>query len=159
MADRIRSLLKSALASLVLALAMAAGPGAATAAETIKVGFMAPLSGIFAQAGKDMLEGIKLAFEQIGYQTAGRKIELIEEDDEGNPAVAQAKYRKLVTQDRVHILTGVLLSNIGYGLILPIERDQLPTLYLTTPDDLTKKNMSKWILRTNFAASQLRHCT
>ncbi len=132
MADRIRSLLKSALASLVLALAMAAGTGAATAAETIKVGFMAPLSGIFAQAGKDMLEGIKLAFEQIGYQTAGRKIELIEEDDEGNPAVAQAKYRKLVTQDRVHILTGVLLSN-------------------------TKKNMSKWILRTNFAASQPMH--
>src|SRR5439155_205142 len=105
-----------------------------SAAETIEVGFMAPLSGIFAQAGKDMLEGLKLAFEQIGYQTAGRKIELIEEDDEGNPAVAQAKYRKLVTQDHVHVLTGVLLSNIGYGLIPPIERDQLPTLYLTTPD-------------------------
>src|SRR5437867_1642118 len=85
------------------------------------------------------------------------KIELIEEDDEGNPAVAQAKYRKLVTQDRVHVLTGVLLSNIGYGLIPPIERDQLPTLYLTTPDDLTKKHVSKWILRTNFAASQPMH--
>jgi len=157
MVDRIRSLLKLVLASLALTLTMAAGTGAATAAETIKVGFMAPLSGIFAQAGKDMLEGIKLAFEQIGYQTVGRKIELIEEDDEGNPAVAQAKYRKLVTQDRVHILTGVLLSNIGYGLIPPIERDQLPTLYLTTPDDLTKKNVSKWILRTNFAASQPMH--
>ena len=100
---------------------------------------MAPMTGIFAQAGKDMLEGLKLAFEQIGYQAAGRKIELIEEDDEGNPAVAQAKYRKLVTQDHIHVLTGVLLSNIGYGLIPPIERDQLPTLYLTTPDDLTKK--------------------
>src|SRR5207249_4462432 len=98
-----------------------------------------------------------LAFEQMGYQTAGRRIELIEEDDEGNPAVAQAKYRKLVTQDRVHILTGVLLSNIGYGLIPPIERDQLPTLYLTTPDDLTKKNVSKFILRMNFAASQPMH--
>ncbi len=157
MVDWIRSLLKLVLASLALTLTMAAGTGAATAAETIKVGFMAPLSGIFAQAGKDMLEGIKLAFEQIGYQTVGRKIELIEEDDEGNPAVAQAKYRKLVTQDRVHILTGVLLSNIGYGLIPPIERDQLPTLYLTTPDDLTKKNVSKWILRTNFAASQPMH--
>ncbi|PYN22677.1 MAG: hypothetical protein DMD99_16135 [Candidatus Rokuibacteriota bacterium] len=154
MIDWIRSYSKSALALLVLALATAAGPGIAAAAETIKVGFMAPLSGIFAQAGKDMLEGLKLAFEQIGYQSAGRKIELIEEDDEGNPAVAQAKYRKLVTQDRVHVLTGVLLSNIGYGLIPPIERDQLPTLYLTTPDDLTKKHVSKWILRTNFAASQ-----
>ena len=157
MADRIRSLLKSALASLVLALAMTADPGVASAAETIKVGFLSSLSGIFAQAGKDMLDGLKIAFEQIGYQTAGRKIELIEEDDEGNPAVAQAKYRKLVTQDRVHVLTGVLLSNIGYGLIAPIERDQLPTLYLTTPDDLTKKNVSKWIIRANFAGSQTMH--
>ena len=146
-----------ALAVLGLALGMLVAPGRGNAAETIKVGFMAPLSGIFAQAGKDMLEGIRLAFEQIGYQSAGRKIELIEEDSEGNPAVAQARYRKLVTQDHVHVLTGVLLSNIGYGLIQPIERDQLPTLFLTTPDDLTKKNVSKWILRTNFAASQPMH--
>jgi branched-chain amino acid transport system substrate-binding protein len=146
-----------ALAALALMLGTLVTPAAGGAAETIKVGFMAPLSGIFAQAGKDMLEGIKLAFEQIGYQSAGRKIELIEEDSEGNPAVAQAKYRKLVTQDHIHVLTGVLLSNIGYGLIQPIERDQLPTLFLTTPDDLTKKNVSKWILRTNFAASQPMH--
>ena len=146
-----------ALVVLALALGTLVTPGRGNAAETIKVGFMAPLSGIFAQAGKDMLEGIRLAFEQIGYQSAGRKIELIEEDSEGNPAVAQAKYRKLVTQDHIHVLTGVLLSNIGYGLIQPIERDQLPTLFLTTPDDLTKKNVSKWILRTNFAASQPMH--
>ena len=146
-----------ALAVLALTLGALVAPGRGDAAETIKVGFMAPLSGIFAQAGKDMLEGIRLAFEQIGYQSAGRKIELIEEDSEGNPAVAQAKYRKLVTQDHIHVLTGVLLSNIGYGLIQPIERDQMPTLFLTTPDDLTKKNVSKWILRTNFAASQPMH--
>ncbi|PYN34165.1 MAG: ABC transporter substrate-binding protein, partial [Candidatus Rokuibacteriota bacterium] len=157
MADPTGTRLGKTLAALVLASCVAGGAGVASAAETIKVGFMAPLSGIFAQAGKDMLEGLKLAFEQIGYQTAGRKIELIDEDDEGNPAVAQAKYRKLVTQDHVHVLTGVLLSNIGYGLIPPIERDQLPTLYLTTPDDLTKKNVSKFILRTNFAASQPMH--
>jgi branched-chain amino acid transport system substrate-binding protein len=146
-----------ALAALAFTLATLVAPGRGDAAETIKVGFMAPLSGIFAQAGKDMLEGIRLAFEQIGYQSVGRKIELIEEDSEGNPAVAQAKYRKLVTQDHIHVLTGVLLSNIGYGLIQPIERDQMPTLFLTTPDDLTKKNVSKWILRTNFAASQPMH--
>jgi len=158
MAQGIRAgVCKAALAALALMLGTVTAPAAGAAAETIKVGFMAPLSGIFAQAGKDMLEGIKLAFEQIGYQSAGRKIELFEEDSEGNPAVAQAKYRKLVTQDHIHVLTGVLLSNIGYGLIQPIERDQLPTLFLTTPDDLTKKNVSKWILRTNFAASQPMH--
>ena len=142
----------------ILALAaLTLGAAPVSAQEPIRVGYMGPLTGIFAQAGKDMLDGIRLAFEQAGYQTAGRKIELIVEDSEGNPAVAQAKYRKLVTQDRIHVLAGVLLSNIGYSLIAPIERDHLPTLFLTTPDDLTKKRPSKWILRTNFAGSQTMH--
>jgi branched-chain amino acid transport system substrate-binding protein len=129
----------------------------APAADPIRVGFLAPLSGIFAQAGKDMLDGLKMGLEQSGGQVAGRKIELIEEDDEGNPATAQAKYRKLVQQDKVHVLTGVLLSNIGYALVPPIERDEVPSLYLTTPDDLTKRRPPKWILRSNFAASQPMH--
>ena len=146
--------LRTAMFTLV-ALVLGAGP--TDAQEPIRVGYMGPLTGIFAQAGKDMLDGIKLAFEHAGYQTAGRKIELIVEDSEGNPAVAQTKYRKLVTQDRIHVLAGVLLSNIGYSLIAPIERDHLPTLFLTTPDDLTKKRPSKWILRTNFAGSQPMH--
>src|SRR5690349_1551462 len=79
----------------------------ASAAEAIRVGYLGPQTGIFAPAGKDKLEGLKLAFEQAGYQAGGRKIELIEEDDEGNPATAQSKYRKLVAQDRIHVLAGV----------------------------------------------------
>ena len=127
------------------------------AAEPIKVGFLAPMTGLFAQAGKDMLDGLKMGLEQAGGQVAGRKIELIEEDTEGNPATAQAKYRKLVQQDKIHVLTGILLANIGYALVPPIERDELPSLFLTTPDDLTKRRPPKWILRSNFAASQPMH--
>src|SRR5919197_5358970 len=92
------------------------------AQDPIRIGYLGPQTGIFAQAGKDMLDGLKLAFEQVNYQAGGRKIELIEEDTEGNPATAQAKYRKLVQQDRIHALTGVLLANIGYALVVPIER-------------------------------------
>jgi branched-chain amino acid transport system substrate-binding protein len=141
------------LALLLLAFA----PGAALAADPAKIGFIAPLTGIFAPAGKDMLEGIKMAFEQAGYQAAGKKLQLIDEDNEGNPATAQTKYRKLVTQDNIHALAGVLLSNIGYALVPPIERDRLPSLFLTTPDDLTKRRPSKYVLRSNFAASQPMH--
>jgi len=101
------------LAALVVAWAP---PVLAASSEPIRVGFMAPLSGQFAQAGKDMLDGLRLYFEQVGYQAAGRKIELIEEDDEGNNATAIAKYRKLVERDRVHVFAGVLLVNIGYAL-------------------------------------------
>jgi len=165
---RVRSQLEEALVThrarhltlAVTVVAMAAGlvgTGVAPAAEPIKVGFLAPMSGIFAQAGKDMLDGLKMGIEASGGQAAGRKIELIEEDDEGNPATAQAKYRKLVQQDKVHVLAGVLLANIGYALVPPIERDELPSLFLTTPDELTKRKPPKWILRTNFAASQPMH--
>ena len=142
---------------LVIAVILAAAAPPAFAQETVKIGFIAPLSGIFAPAGKDMNEGLKMALEQAGYQAAGRKLELIEEDDEGNPATAQAKYRKLASQDKIHVLAGVLLSNIGYALVPPIERDRTPAIFLTTPDDLTKRKPGKSVMRSNFAASQPMH--
>src|SRR5438067_5066920 len=142
--------------SMALAL-LACAPRPSTAAETIRIGFLGPLTGIFAQAGKDMLDGLKLSLEQIGYQAGGRKIELFEEDTEGNSTTAIAKYRKLVSHDKIHVLTGVLLANVGNSLVPLIERDQLPTLFLTTPDDLTKRKIAKWLLRSNFAASQIMH--
>jgi branched-chain amino acid transport system substrate-binding protein len=140
----------AAVAGLLLLLAVVPGH----AADAIRIGYLGPLTGIFAAAGKDMLDGLKMALEQVNYEGGGRKIELIEEDDEGNPATAQAKYRKLVAQDRIHVLTGVLLANIGYALVPNIERDRVPSLFLTTPDDLTKRKLTKYVLRTNFAASQ-----
>lgn len=151
---RVTGLCTSLLTLLTLTLA---GPPPAAAAEPIRIGFMAPLTGIFAQSGKDMLDGLKLSLEQLGSQAAGRKIELIEEDDEGNPARALAKFRKMATQDRIHVLNGVLLSNIGYSLVAPIETEKLPALYLTTPDDLTKRKPPKYIMRSNFAGSQNMH--
>src|SRR5437588_91978 len=101
-------MIRSAAVVLLLVLLLA---GPVAGAESIRVGYLGPLTGIFAAAGKDMLDGLKMAFEQMNYEVAGRKIELIEEDDEGNPATAQAKYRKLVAQYHIHVLTGVLLQH------------------------------------------------
>ena len=144
------------VAGMVLTLILlVAHPSAA--AETIRIGYLGPLTGIFAQAGKDMQDGLKLALEQVNYQAGGRKIELFEEDTEGNSATAIAKYRKLVDHDKIHVLTGILLVNVGNSLVPLIERDQMPTLFLTTPDDLTKRKIAKWILRSNFSASQIMH--
>ena len=118
-------------ALLLAAVVTVSGPagGALGQGGPIKIGLLAPLSGAFSATGKDMVVGAELYLDEIGRQAAGRKIELIVEDSEGTPATALTKARKLVEQDRVHVLTGVLLSNIGYALIPPIERDKLPTLY------------------------------
>ena len=142
---------------IVLALLLLLAPAVASAADVVKIGYLGPQTGIFAPAGKDMLDGLKMALEQAGYQAGSTKLQLIDEDTEGNPASAQTKYRKLVSQDKIHVLAGVLLSNIGYALVPPIERDRLPSLFLTTPDDLTKRKPGKYVLRSNFAASQPMH--
>ncbi len=143
------------LALAVALVVVAAVPG--RAADSIRIGYLGPLTGIFAAAGKDMLDGLKLALEQTGYQAGSRRIVLVAEDTEGNPAIAIAKYRKLTAQDHIDVLTGVLLSNIGYALVPLIERDRLPTLLLTTPDELTKRTITRFVLRSNFAASQIMH--
>src|SRR5262249_54729532 len=61
--------------ALVLAAMLLATAGPAAAAEPIRVGYLGPLTGIFAQAGKDMLDGFKMALDEAGYQAGPRKIE------------------------------------------------------------------------------------
>ncbi len=60
-----------------------------------------------------MLAALELYLEEIKYQVAGRKIELIVEDDEANPAVGLTKSRKLVEKDEVHLMTGGMIGCHG----------------------------------------------
>src|SRR4051812_47568282 len=77
----------------------------------IRVGFVAPLSGAYAPNGRDILNGLRLYLEQIGSKAAGRKIELIVEDDEAIPAISLTKARKLIERDQVDMMAGGLLSS------------------------------------------------
>ena len=71
---------------------------------------------------------------------SGRKVEVILEDNEGNPATALVKARKLVENDRVHMIAGVILSNVAYALVPYIEGQEIPTMYpINSADDLTQR--------------------
>jgi len=121
----------------------------------IKIGFIAPLSGGMAANGKDMLTGMELYLDEIGYQVAGRKIEFIVEDDEANPAVGLTKTRKLVEKDGVHIMTGGLMASTAYALAPYIDSKEIPMTYpIMAADDITQRKIPKWIIRTGWASSQ-----
>lgn len=45
--------------------------------EPLKIGFIASMTGTFAQIGKDMADGASLYLEEIKHTMAGRKIEFI----------------------------------------------------------------------------------
>ena len=143
---------------LVLATSLAAPLGVAAQSAPIKIGFLAPLTGPFAQIGKDMVNGNQLYLAEIGGQVAGRKIDVLVEDDEGNPATALNKSRKLVDQDKISILTGGMLANVGYALQPYIDSQKIPTTYpVIAADDITQRKPAKWIVRTGWTTSQPTH--
>jgi branched-chain amino acid transport system substrate-binding protein len=132
--------------------------GAQSVDGPIKVGFLAPLSGPYAQNGRDILNGFLLYLDEIGYRAGGRQIQLIVEDDEAIPAVGLTKARKLVERDRVHVMAGGLLSSTGYALAPYIDSARIPMIYpVISADDLTQRRRSRWVVRTGWTASQPNH--
>ena len=65
----------------VAAVASALVAGRAAAQGPIKIGFLSPMSGAIAAAGKDMYSGCELYWQESGWQIAGRKLEVILEDN------------------------------------------------------------------------------
>ena len=138
--------------------ALLATPALAAAQGPIKIGFISPLSGAIAQAGKDMYSGCELYWQENGWQIGGRKLEVVLEDNEGLPATAITKARKLVENDKVHMLAGVILSNVAYALVPYVEAQGIPTIYpINSADDLTQRKRPKWLIRTGFSAGGNMH--
>ncbi|MFZ4786881.1 MAG: ABC transporter substrate-binding protein [Beijerinckiaceae bacterium] len=117
--------------------------------EPIRIGLMAPLTGVIASGGKEMVEGTQFWFEKINYQIAGRKVELIIEDDASNPDTALQKARRLVEQNNVHFLTGNLLANTGLAVANYVKGTGTPYFIpLIAADELTQRGRIPNVIRT-----------
>lgn len=130
----------------------------AQAKGPIKIGFTAPLTGPYAQIGKDMVDGTNLYLNAVGGQMAGRKIDLIIEDDENVAATGLTKVRKLVEMNRVSMVSGGALAAMGYAIQPYVDQKRMPTLVpVIASDDLTQRKRAKWMVRTGWNASQAMH--
>jgi branched-chain amino acid transport system substrate-binding protein len=73
----------------------------------VKVGLVAPFSGVAADYGKQMEAGIKAYFKLHGDTVNGRKIEILVRDTTGpNPEIAKRLAQELVSRDNVDFLAG-----------------------------------------------------
>ena len=86
--------------------------GTAAAAEKVKIGFVTTITTPAGVIGKDMVDAVNLAMEDIGGKMAGRDVELIIEDDGFKPAIGKQKTDKLVKQDKVQFVTGFIWSHV-----------------------------------------------
>ena len=91
---------------LFLALALCLMAGTAVAADTIKIGLMAPLTGAWASEGQDMQQIVELLADEINMAGGinGQKIEIVTEDDGGDPRTAALAAQRLSTQGLVAVV-------------------------------------------------------
>lgn len=88
-------------------IAIAALAQVARAADQVKLGFMASLSGPLAINGTEMQRGLDLALAELGNHLGGVPVVLSTADDKGNPTVGVEEASKLIDRDHVDIVTGV----------------------------------------------------
>ncbi|MGI9483349.1 MAG: ABC transporter substrate-binding protein [Hyphomicrobiales bacterium] len=88
------------------------GSTAAFAADEVKIGFVTTLTTPAGVLGKDMVDAVNLAMDHIGGEMAGKKVNLIIEDDGFKPEIGKQKTDKLVKQDDVDFVTGFIWSHV-----------------------------------------------
>lgn len=93
-------------------LPIALAPQDAQAQDTIKIGVPAPLSGSYASGGADIVDGGRLAVDQINAAGGelGRKLELVPQDDACNPDEAAKAASQLVAAGVVAVAGGYCSS-------------------------------------------------
>jgi branched-chain amino acid transport system substrate-binding protein len=125
----------------------------------IKVGLLAPLTGVVASGGREMVEGTQFWFDQIKNEISGRKVELLIEDDASNPDVALQKARRLVEQSKVHFLMGNLLANTGLAVANYVKGTGTPYFIpIIAADDLTQRQRIRNVIRVaGYSASAFTH--
>lgn len=123
----------------------------------IRIGLMAPLSGVVAAGGREIVEGFNMYWESVGSQIAGRKVEVVVEDDAGNPDTALQKARRLVEQAKVDFLFGNLLANTGLAVANYVKSNGVPYFIpVIAADDLTQRDRVKNVIRVaGYSASQM----
>src|SRR6202048_1168491 len=155
-----RQFLKTSTAALTAAGAgVAPWRSALAQSGPIKIGLLAPLTGVGASGGKEMVEGVQFYLDQVKNEMGGRKVELIIEDDASNPDTALQKARRLAEQGNCHMLIGDLLANTGLAVANYVKGTATPYfLPFIAADDLTQRQLIKNVIRVaGYSASAFTH--
>ena len=105
----------SARRCLPLELAAVPAPAFAQSGEPIKIGFSMALTGPLAPNGKQALLGAQIWQEEVNAKGGllGRKVELVNYDDQSKPENVPGIYTKLLDVDKVDIVMGPYGTNLN----------------------------------------------
>ena len=134
--------------TIALSLAFAAVIGCGNS-DTVKIGFVGPMTGDAAQYGKLMSQAVKLAADEKNAAggIGGKKISVVVEDDEAKVDKGNAAIKKLTGVDKIYGLVGAVFSSVSLAIAPKAEATK--TIMISpssTHKDLPKKG--RYIFRT-----------
>jgi branched-chain amino acid transport system substrate-binding protein len=144
---------KSLFGSLAIALALLAG-GPASAEDTVRIGFSAPLTGPFSENGRQMSTALKLFAEQNGMTVAGKKVEVILRDDGGVADQARRLAQELVVGGKAAILAGYNPTPTALAVAPLSAETHIPQIVTGSSASITTKR-SPYIVRTLSTQAQI----
>jgi branched-chain amino acid transport system substrate-binding protein len=114
----------------------------ASASKSIKIGFIGPLTGDYANYGKLMTQAIKIAVEEWNAKGGidGHNVEVVAEDSEGKQEKASASMEKLASVDQILGLVGAVFSSSSLAIAPRAQQAQIVMISpSSTHPDLTNK--------------------
>lgn len=118
----------------------------------LKIGMIVPQSGPAKPLGDEMANGFALYTKINGDQFAGRKVQLVNADEGETPQSGIAGATRLLKQDRVDVLTGVVSPAVMLGIRDLVESSQVPLIGSNASPAALQG--AKYIWRTSFVGSE-----
>src|SRR5215472_3764580 len=154
--------LGAALAVALFSLCLVGRPSRA-ADETIKIAYIDPFSGTFAQTGEQFLQIFRFIVDDVNAHVPplGKKFELVTFDDKFQPAEALIALKQVIDQDIPFVLQAVG-SNVAAALIDAVAKNnernpEHRVLYLNDgalATELTNQNCNFWHFRFSASVDQ-----
>jgi branched-chain amino acid transport system substrate-binding protein len=142
-------------AGAVLASALGAPRVLAQSKAPIRIGNINSYTGGLAYAGENNLNGMNLYFDSVNWTIAGRKVELIKEDDQFNPQVGLQKAKKLVESDKVDLIVGIQASNVALAVLNYMKQQKAFYVVSGAGTDAITWDRYPYLFRTSISTYQL----
>jgi branched-chain amino acid transport system substrate-binding protein len=145
----------SAAAGVALTSNVAAPTLLAQTAAPIRLGVLNSFTGGLAYAAEGNLNAMNMYFDSINWTVAGRKIEIVKEDDQFNPQVGLQKAKKLIESDKVDLLVGIQASNVALAVLNYMKQQKAFYVVSGAGTDAITWDRYPYLFRTSISAYQL----
>ena len=147
---------RQSIGSLIAAGAVTAALAGPVAAEEFKIGVLLPFSGVYATLGAHIENGFKLGLEHFKDDLGDNSVTMVRDDTEANPGSSLAKAKKMILQDKVDAMVGIVSSAVLAGLRDTVHAAKVPLVVANAGNDkMTGERCSPYVVRVSFSNSQV----